>query len=83
MMGTGATFRGLVKRPFAAARKMAPVPIFLLLAAPVAGDPSLSAGGLVSTPGTRTYQAWYRNAAPFCTAATFNLTNGVEIVWTN
>jgi Tol biopolymer transport system component len=39
--------------------------------------------GLVpSSGGTRTYQVWYRNAAVFCSASTFNLSNGVEIVWT-
>ncbi|MCY2961186.1 MAG: hypothetical protein NTY35_13580 [Planctomycetota bacterium] len=48
---------------------------------PVAGDLPVSVKGLVTAPGTRTYQAWYRNAATFCAAATFNLTNGVEIVW--
>jgi len=49
---------------------------------PVGADPRISVRGLVTTPGTRTYQAWYRNSAPFCTAATFNLTNGYEIAWT-
>jgi len=44
-------------------------------------DPSVSVKGLVSVPGTRNYQVWYRNAATFCTASTFNLTNGVQIVW--
>jgi hypothetical protein len=38
---------------------------------------SVPAGG-----GVRTYQAWYRNAAAFCSAATFNLTNAVEVTWT-
>ncbi|MBL8861445.1 MAG: hypothetical protein JNK02_05480 [Planctomycetes bacterium] len=34
-------------------------------------------------PGTsRTYQVWYRNAAPYCTPAAFNLTNGWRVVWT-
>ncbi len=37
--------------------------------------------GNIVAPGTRTYQAWDRNAAAFCTAATFNLSNGLEIVW--
>ncbi len=32
--------------------------------------------------GNRTYQTWYRNAAAFCTASTFNLTNGTAIAWT-
>ncbi len=36
----------------------------------------------VTAPGTRTYQAWYRNAAAFCAAETFNLTNGLSVVWT-
>jgi hypothetical protein len=35
----------------------------------------------VTAPGTRTYQAWYRNAAAFCAAETFNLTNGLSVVW--
>jgi hypothetical protein len=29
----------------------------------------------------RWYQAWYRNAAGFCSAAPFNLSNGLEILW--
>ncbi|MCY2959053.1 MAG: hypothetical protein NTY35_02720 [Planctomycetota bacterium] len=49
---------------------------------PAAGDPSVSVRGLVTSPGTREYQCWYRNAAAFCTASTFNLTNGVSISWT-
>ncbi len=49
---------------------------------PEGGDPSVSVRGHVSVPGTRAYQAWYRNAASFCTSATFNLTNGYEIAWT-
>ncbi len=31
--------------------------------------------------GTRTYQAWYRNAANYCTPSTFNLSNGWEVAW--
>jgi hypothetical protein len=49
---------------------------------PSGGAPSVSVRGNVLAPGTRTYQVWYRNAAAFCTAATFNLTNGWEIAWT-
>jgi hypothetical protein len=49
---------------------------------PAAGDPSISVRGLVAAPGTRTYQVWYRNAAAFCTAATFNLSNGLQVTWT-
>ncbi|MBL8863745.1 MAG: hypothetical protein JNK02_17280 [Planctomycetes bacterium] len=49
---------------------------------PAPGDPGIAVRGQVGSPGTRTYQAWYRNAAPgFCTAATYNLTNGVEVLW--
>ncbi len=50
---------------------------------PAAGNPSVSQRGLVTAPGTRTYQVWYRDAAPFCTPSTFNLTNGVVVTWTN
>jgi len=49
---------------------------------PAAGDPSISVRGLVASAGTRTYQVWYRNSAAFCTAATYNLSNGLEIAWT-
>jgi hypothetical protein len=48
---------------------------------PVVGDTSVSVRGLVTASGTRTYQVWYRNAAAFCTAATYNLSNGLEILW--
>jgi hypothetical protein len=38
--------------------------------------------GQVVATGSRYYQAWFRNADPtFCTSATFNLTNGREVVW--
>ncbi len=47
----------------------------------VGADPSVSVRGSVGAPGTRTYQVWYRNAAAFCTASTFNLSNGVELTW--
>jgi len=48
---------------------------------PAAGDPSISVRGLVTSPGTRTYQVWYRNAAVFCVSETFNLTNGLNVTW--
>lgn len=49
---------------------------------PGGGDPPISVRGLVPAPGgVRTYQAWYRNAAPYCTPWTFNLTNGAQITW--
>jgi len=47
---------------------------------PEAGDQSVSVRGLV-TPGTRVYQAWYRNATSYCTSSTFNLTNAVAVNW--
>ena len=47
--------------------------------------PAISLQGWLSTPlpapCTRAYQCWYRNAAAFCTPATFNMTNGVLITW--
>ena len=49
---------------------------------PGPGDPSISVRGLVPPAGgTRTYQCWFRNAAAFCTASTFNLTNGIATTW--
>jgi hypothetical protein len=48
---------------------------------PLPGDPSVSVRGGVTAPGERTYQVWFRNAAPFCTASTFNLTNGLRVTW--
>jgi CHRD domain len=53
---------------------------------PEPGDLAVSVAGAVGPllPGTsalRFYQAWYRNAAVFCTTSTFNLTNAVQIVW--
>jgi hypothetical protein len=48
---------------------------------PSGAQPSVSVRGGVIMPGMRTYQAWYRNAASFCTPATFNTSNGWEIYW--
>jgi endonuclease I len=48
---------------------------------PAADDASISSRGQVLSPGTRFYQCWYRNAAAFCSASTFNLTNGWRIDW--
>jgi hypothetical protein len=50
---------------------------------PVAGESSISVLGAITGPGTRYYQAWYRNSANFCTPATFNLTNGWQVDWTS
>jgi hypothetical protein len=48
---------------------------------PAAGDPPISVRGANSAGAVRDYQVWYRNAATFCTTATFNLTNGLEATW--
>jgi hypothetical protein len=48
---------------------------------PGAGQLPVSVRGGCHAADTRTYQVWYRNAAPFCTSATFNLTNGLEVTW--
>ena len=37
--------------------------------------------GATSNGDVRYYQAWYRDAAVFCTAGNFNLTQGVSIAW--
>jgi hypothetical protein len=48
---------------------------------PVGDTPISTQGQIPLTGGTRDYQIWYRNAAAFCTISTFNLSNGLEIVW--
>ncbi|MBL8860374.1 MAG: hypothetical protein JNK02_00035 [Planctomycetes bacterium] len=49
---------------------------------PVGAEAKVSVRGQVPvTGGTRHYQAWYRNAATFCTESTFNLSNGVSVEW--
>ncbi len=48
---------------------------------PQAGDPAVSVRGSVLAPGLRTYQAWFRNTASFCTPAGYNLTNGIVLRW--
>jgi hypothetical protein len=49
---------------------------------PEAGDVPISVRGSVPSGATRQYQLWYRNSAPFCTSATFNLSEGVSVSWT-
>ncbi len=41
----------------------------------------VSVKGAVTAGGTRTYQVWYRNAGAYCTSSTFNLSNGLQVVW--
>ncbi len=48
---------------------------------PTAGDPAISVQGQAAVAQTLRYQVWYRNTAPFCTPAGFNLTNGVAALW--
>ena len=49
---------------------------------PGPGGPLVSVrGGVNLAGGTYFYQAWYRNAAAFCTSETFNLTNGLAVTW--
>jgi len=48
---------------------------------PAGSSLPISTQGGIGSAGTRTYQVWYRNAAPYCTPWTFNLTNGVEVTW--
>ncbi len=50
---------------------------------PTGVDLPVSVKGMIPPAGgTRFYQGWYRDAALFCTPATFNLTNGIAITWT-
>jgi hypothetical protein len=49
---------------------------------PSGNDQPISVRGQIPPAGgARTYQAWYRNAAPYCTPSTFNLTNGLQLTW--
>jgi hypothetical protein len=48
---------------------------------PTSGDASISVRGLDTAGDVRIYQAWYRNAAAFCTSSTFNLTNALQVTW--
>lgn len=48
---------------------------------PSATDLPISVRGGVSTPGTRTYQVWYRDPTSFCAGARFNLTNALSVTW--
>ncbi len=48
---------------------------------PDVGDPAISVRCGDVAGNSRTYQAWYRNAAAFCTPQAFNLTNGWVLTW--
>ncbi|MBK7875617.1 MAG: choice-of-anchor B family protein [Planctomycetes bacterium] len=49
---------------------------------PAPGDAALHVAGGATPGATRYYQAWYRNAASWCTSATFNWSNAVAVGWT-
>lgn len=56
---------------------------FASLGAGNAGDLPISQLGSIPAPGgTFFYQVWYRNTEPFCTSSTFNLSNGLKLIWT-
>jgi hypothetical protein len=48
---------------------------------PEVGDTAVSVASALTAGATRNYQVWFRNAAAFCNAETFNLTNGASVVW--
>ncbi len=47
---------------------------------PQGGDLPVSVKGMVTAPGARYYQAWYRNVLGPCGAGS-NLSNGVSVIW--
>ncbi len=49
---------------------------------PSGGDPAVSVKGGATAGTSFDYQVWYRNAGAFCTASTFNLSNGYAVTWT-
>jgi hypothetical protein len=48
---------------------------------PSGSDTPVSVHGACSAGDVRYYQAWYRNTASFCTAETFNFSNGIQATW--
>jgi hypothetical protein len=50
---------------------------------PQAGNPAISLlGPDTADPGeSKAYQAFYRSAAPWCNAATFNITSAYDVLW--
>jgi len=49
---------------------------------PAVGETSVSLRGGAVAGQTLHYQAWYRDAATYCTSGTANLTNALSITWT-
>jgi hypothetical protein len=52
-----------------------------IITIPAAGDPPVHTAGLITGFSDRFYQLWYRDAATFCTSATFNTTNALKVHW--
>lgn len=49
---------------------------------PTGADARVSVKGLLpAAGGRRYYQVWYRDSASYCTASSFNLTNGYAATW--
>lgn len=48
---------------------------------PDTGDLPITGASVIPTGSTRTYQIWFRDSVPYCTSATYNLTNAIEVVW--
>jgi acetyl esterase/lipase len=48
---------------------------------PQGAEPLLSTLGGVVAGATRHYQVWYRDSPVWCSAATWNLTNGLSVTW--
>jgi hypothetical protein len=50
---------------------------------PLPSEPRISVVGLIPPAGGfRAYQVWYRDVAPLCAVAPYNLTSAVATVWT-
>jgi Tol biopolymer transport system component len=48
---------------------------------PGPGGAPISVQGATSIGSVRSYQAWYRDAVPFCAPEPWNLTNGLSTIW--
>jgi hypothetical protein len=42
---------------------------------------SVAGAPVLAPTATKYYQCWYRDALPFCTAATFNTSNAIALTW--
>ena len=48
---------------------------------PAPGEAALSSTGALTAGAPFHYQVWYRDAAAWCSPATWNLTNGLSVFW--